>query len=126
MQCDDESLFYNLFEKKKKLLLNRLFIVKQEVNCQSTKVHFQPWSLIKENQTLLLSHDSSSFPFSHYSKSQILTKNSILTKPQHFNEFFAQFFLLILLVKSKLSTTKNFHEFFTPKKNSAIFSGNQS
>ena len=28
----------------------------------------------------------------HYSKSQIFVQNSILTKPQHFHEFFTQFF----------------------------------
>ncbi len=35
-----------------------------------------------------------------------LSKNSILTKPRHFHEFFTQIFLAIFLVKSKLSTAK--------------------
>ena len=40
-------------------------------------------------------------------KVKFLSKNSILTKPQHFHEFFHQnFFLTIFLVKSKLSTAK--------------------
>ena len=63
---------------------------------------------------------------SHYSKSQILSKNSSLKKnstifffsfldksklsttanPQHFHEFLTQIFLTIFLVKSKLSTAK--------------------
>ena len=63
-------------------------------------------------------------------KVKFLSKNSILTKPQHFHEFFTQFFLTIFLVKSKLSTAKNsktrtFSRVFHPKK-STIFSGNQS
>ena len=39
-------------------------------------------------------------------KVKFLSKNSILTKPQHFHEFFTKFFLTIFLVKSKLSTAK--------------------
>ena len=42
-------------------------------------------------------------------KVKYLSKNSILTKPQHFHEFFTQiFFLTIFLVKSKLSTAKKY------------------
>ena len=40
-------------------------------------------------------------------KVKFLSKNSILTKPQHFHKFFTQIFLTIFLVKSKLSTAKN-------------------
>ena len=59
-------------------------------------------------------------------KVKFLSKNSILTKPQHFHEFFTQIFF----VKSKLSTAKKsktttFSRVFHPKK-STIFSGNQS
>ena len=40
-------------------------------------------------------------------KVKFLSKNSILTKkPQHFHEFFSQYFLTIFLMKSKLSTAK--------------------
>ena len=48
-------------------------------------------------------------------KVKYLSKNSILTKPQHFHKFFTQIFLTIFLVKSKLSTaqkSKN-HNIFT-------------
>ena len=53
-------------------------------------------------------------------KVKFLSKYSILTKPQHFHEFFAQFFLTIFLVKSKLSTAKKsktttFSRVFHPK-----------
>ena len=63
-------------------------------------------------------------------KVNFLSKNSILTEPQHFHEFFTQFFLTIFLVKSKLSTgkqskTTTFSRVFHPKK-STIISGNQS
>ena len=64
-------------------------------------------------------------------KVKFLSKNSILTKPQHFHEFFTQiFFVAIFLVKSKLSTAKKsktttFSRVFHPKK-STLFSGNQS
>ena len=56
-------------------------------------------------------------------KVKFLCKNSILTKPQHFHEFFTQsFFLTIFLVTSKLSTAKKpktttFSRVFQPKKN---------
>ena len=55
-------------------------------------------------------------------KVKFLSKNSILTKPQHFHKF---------LVKSKLSTAekvKNHNIFtsFSPPKKSTIFSQNQS
>ena len=55
-------------------------------------------------------------------KVKFLSENSILTKPQHFHEFFTQiFFLTIFLVKSKLSTAKKpktttFSRVFHPKK----------
>ena len=39
-------------------------------------------------------------------KVKFLSKNSIMKKTQHFQEFFAQIFLTIFLVKSKLSTAK--------------------
>ena len=39
-------------------------------------------------------------------KVKFLSKNSILTKPEHFHEFFIQIFLTIFLMKSKLSTAK--------------------
>ena len=63
-------------------------------------------------------------------KVKVLSKNSILTKPQHFHKFFPQIFLTIFLVKSKLSTAKmskttTFSRAFHPKK-STIFSRNQS
>ena len=53
-------------------------------------------------------------------KVKFLCKNSILTKPQHFHEFFTQNFLTIFLVKSKLSTAKKsktttFSRVFYPK-----------
>ena len=59
-------------------------------------------------------------------KVNFLSKNSILTNPQHFHEFF----IPIYLVKLKLSTVKKsktttFSRVFHPPK-SAIFSGNQS
>ena len=52
---------------------------------------------------------------------KFLSNNSILTKTQHFHEFFTQFFLTIFLVKSKLSTAKKsktttFSRVFHPKK----------
>ena len=55
-------------------------------------------------------------------KVKFLSKNSILTKPQHFHKFFTQIFLTIFLVKSKLSTAKkskttSFSQVFHPKKN---------
>ena len=55
-------------------------------------------------------------------KVKFLSKNSILTKPQHFHEFFTQIFLAIFLVKSKLSTAKKsktitFSRVFHPQKN---------
>merc|ERR1712004_154114 len=54
-------------------------------------------------------------------KVKYLSKNSILTKPQHFHEFFTQIFLTIFLVKAKLSTAKKsktttFSRVFHPKK----------
>ena len=63
-------------------------------------------------------------------KVKFLSKNSILTKPQYFHEFFTQIFLTNFLVKSKLSTAKKpkcttFSRIFHPKK-STIFSGNQN
>ena len=53
-------------------------------------------------------------------KVKFLSKYSILTKPQHFHEFFTQIFLTIFLVKSKLSTAKKsktttFSRVFHPK-----------
>ena len=53
-------------------------------------------------------------------KVKFLSKNSILTKLQHFHEFFIQIFLTIFLVKSKLSTAKksknhNIFTSFSPK-----------
>ena len=63
-------------------------------------------------------------------KVKFLSKNSILTKPKHFHDFFIQIFLTIFLVKSKLSTAKKyktttFSRVFHPKK-LTIFSENQS
>ena len=54
-------------------------------------------------------------------KVKFWSKNSILTKPQHFHEFFTQIFLPMFLVKSKLSTAKKsktttFSRVFHPKK----------
>ena len=54
-------------------------------------------------------------------KVKFLSRNSILTKPQHFHEFFTQIFLAIFLVKSKLSTAKKpktttFSRVFHPNK----------
>ena len=56
-------------------------------------------------------------------KVKFLSKNSILTKPQHFREFFTQiFFLTIFLVKSKLSTAKKPKTTsFSPKKIDKFF-----
>ena len=53
-------------------------------------------------------------------KVKFLSKNSILTKPQHFHKFFTKSFLTIFLVKSKLSTAKKsktttFSRVFHPK-----------
>jgi len=39
-------------------------------------------------------------------KVKFLSKNSILTEPQHFHEIFTQIFLTLFLVKLKLSTAK--------------------
>ena len=58
-------------------------------------------------------------------KVKFLSKNSILTKTQHFHEFFTNFSRQIKVVNSKQSKPQHFHEFFTKKK-STIFSGNQS
>ena len=64
-------------------------------------------------------------------KVKFLSKNSILTKPQHFHEFFSQIFFWQFFSWNQscqqLKSTKpqRFHEFFTPK-NSTIFLGNQS
>ena len=54
-------------------------------------------------------------------KVKFLSKNSNLTKNQHFYKFFAQIFLAIFLVKSKLSTAKKsktttFSRVFHPNK----------
>ena len=64
-------------------------------------------------------------------KVKFLPKNSILTKLQHFHEFFIEIFLTIFLVKSKLSTAKKsktttFSRVFHPQKNRQFFSWNQS
>ena len=64
-------------------------------------------------------------------KVKFLSKNSILTKTQHFYEFFTHIFWTIFLVKSKLSRAKKsetttFPWVFHPQKKSTIFSGNQS
>ena len=64
-------------------------------------------------------------------KVKFLSKNSILTKPQHFHEFFTQFFFWQFFSwnqscqQLKSPKPKHFHEFLTPEK-STIFSGNQS
>ena len=60
-------------------------------------------------------------------KVKFLSKNSILTKPQHFHEFFTQIFFDKFLVKSKLLTAKKsktatFLRVFT-QNNSTIFLG---
>ena len=60
------------------------------------------------------------FPFHTIRKVKFLSKNSILTKPQHFHEFFTQIFFTIFLVKSKLSTANKskpttFSRVFTQK-----------
>ena len=65
------------------------------------------------------------FPFHTIRTVKFLSKTSILTKLQHFHEFFTPIFLTIFLVKSKLSTTKKsktttFSRIFHPKK-STIF-----
>ena len=59
-------------------------------------------------------------------KVKFLSKNSILTKPKHFHEFFIQISLTIFLVKSKLSTAKKsktatFSRVFHPKKSTIFF-----
>ena len=57
----------------------------------------------------------------HYSKSQIFVQNSILTKPQHFHEFFIQFFFGQFFSwnqscqQLKSPKPQHFHEFFTQK-----------
>ena len=67
------------------------------------KLHLYPVSTTLVTHTIL--------------KVQFLSKNSILTKPQHFHEFFIQTFLTIFLVKSKLSTAKKSKiTTFSPKK----------
>ena len=58
----------------------------------------------------------------HYSKSQIFVQKFNFDQPQHFHEFFTQFFFLQFLVKSKLSKTKKsktktFSRVFLPQKN---------
>ena len=55
-------------------------------------------------------------------KVKFLSKNSILTQPQHFHEFFIQIFLKIFLVKWKLSIAKKsktttFSRVFHPPEN---------
>ena len=50
--------------------------------------------------------DFGSLEYHTIQKVKFLSKNSILTKPQHFHEFFTPIFLTIFLVKSKLSTAK--------------------
>jgi len=60
-------------------------------------------------------------------KVKFLSRNSMLTKPEHFHEFFTQIFLTIFPVKSKLSTaekskTTTISRVFYPKK-STIFLG---
>ena len=87
-------------------------------------------SFLKNFQILILKASSFEIYFFHFQtidfslhtvrKVIFLSKNSILTKPQHFHEFLTQFFLTIFLVKSKMSTAKkskpqHFHEFFTQK-----------
>ena len=66
--------------------------------------------------------DFGSLEYHTIQKVKFLSKNSILTKPQHVHEFFTQIFLTIFLVKSKLSTAKKyktttFLRVFHPKKN---------
>ena len=73
------------------------------------------WHLLRSKSYLNFRAKNIIINLTHYSKSHILSKNSIATKPQHFHEFFT-----IFHVKSKLSTAKNpkpqhFHEFLTPK-----------
>ena len=63
-------------------------------------------------------------------KFQFLSKNSILTKPQHFHEFFTQIFFdsfsrEINVVNSLKVQNHNIFTNFSPKK-STIFSGNPS
>ena len=60
----------------------------------------------------------------------LFKKFEILTKPQHFHEFFTKFFLTFFVVKSKFSTAKksknhNIFTSFQPKK-IIIFSTNKS
>ena len=76
-------------------------------------IHPQPIFPLLSNQTIR--------------KVKFLSKNSILTKTQHFHEFFTQNFLTIFLVKSKLSTAKKsrtaaFSRVLT-QNNSTIFLG---
>ena len=58
-----------------------------------------------------------------FEKSKILSKNSILTKPQHFHEFFTQIFFWQFFSwnqscqQLKSAKPQHFHEFFTPPKN---------
>ena len=83
-----------------------------------------------KNMWLKFAQLTSKFELLTIIKVKFLSKNSILTKPQHFHEFFAQIFLTIFLVKSKLSTAKKsqtttFSRSFHPEK-STIFSRNQS
>ena len=63
-------------------------------------------------------------------KVKFLSKNSILTNPQHFHEFFTQIFFdnfsrEIKVVNSSKVQNHNTFTSFSPKK-STIFSGNQS
>ena len=89
------------------------FLLKNLIFVQKLYVQLYFWIFCAKNHTILVLHT--------IRKVKFLSKNSILTKPQHFHEFFTQFFLTIFLVKSKLSTTKKcksptfsqvFHQFF--------------
>ena len=64
------------------------------------------WQWLTTFQVLLTLLTNFHLSFHTILKVELLSQNSILTKPRHFHEFFTQIFLTIFLVKSKLSTAK--------------------
>ena len=134
--CDFQTPYicvYCLFPTKNIVALN-LFMI---FLLQHREWHWAGWSNASETHLcmhpgLLLPERSRHLIIHIIRKVKFLSKNSILTKPKHFHEFFIQFFFLtIFLVKSKLSTAKmskttTFSRVFHPFFFDIFFSWNQS
>ena len=83
----------------------------------------QPWSSINTKYYHLWKCHNL---WNTITKIEFLSKNSILTKPQHFHEFFPQIFWQFFswnqsCQQLKRPNPQHFHEFFTPKKKNRHF-----